>query len=171
MSTDFRATQMQARKYIRFVYAQELRRRAMSAKRHHYRIIARARAPVIQSQERSDMACSRAATRVKARATQARRDARVRALVPALPIFSAHLRGSRQMSARPRSCWWNRSQTHRTVRRATRLPPPSVPNRNGAHAHRNRIFLHRHHHIFVAGTLQARTATLETPRKSSDSQE
>jgi hypothetical protein len=171
MSTDFRATQMQARKYIRFVYAQELRTRAMSAKRHHYRIIARARAPVIHSRERSRMAWSRAATRAKARAMQAQRDARVGTLVPALPIFCAYLRGSRRMSARTRSCSVNRSQAHQTTRRATRLPPLSVSNRNGAHAHRNRIFLHRHHHIFVAGTLQARTATLETRCESSDSQE
>jgi hypothetical protein len=44
MSTDFRATQMQAAKYIRFISTQALRTRAMSAKRRHYRIIARARA-------------------------------------------------------------------------------------------------------------------------------
>ena len=40
MSTDFRATQMQAGKYIRFVSTQDLRTRAISAKRRHYRIIA-----------------------------------------------------------------------------------------------------------------------------------
>jgi hypothetical protein len=40
MITDFRATQMQAEKYIRFVSTQDLRTRAISAKRHHHRIIA-----------------------------------------------------------------------------------------------------------------------------------
>jgi hypothetical protein len=43
MSTDFRATQMQAGKYIRFVSTQALRARARKAKRRHYRIIARTR--------------------------------------------------------------------------------------------------------------------------------
>ena len=41
MSTDFRVTQMQARKYIRFDSTQELHTRVMSAKRRDYRIIAR----------------------------------------------------------------------------------------------------------------------------------
>jgi hypothetical protein len=45
MSANFRAPQMQARKYIRFDSTQELHLRAMSAKRRDYRIIARARVP------------------------------------------------------------------------------------------------------------------------------
>jgi hypothetical protein len=48
MSTDSRATQMQARKYIRFDSTQALHAGAMSAKRPHYRIIARAWALIVQ---------------------------------------------------------------------------------------------------------------------------
>ena len=47
MSTDFRATQMQAEKYIWFVSTQELRTRAMGAKRRHYRIIARTKGRIM----------------------------------------------------------------------------------------------------------------------------
>jgi hypothetical protein len=48
MSADSRATQMQARKYIRFDSTQELRTRAMSAESGDYRIIARTSSPIVQ---------------------------------------------------------------------------------------------------------------------------
>jgi hypothetical protein len=63
MSADFRAPQMQARKYIRFDSTQELQVRVMSAKRGDYRIIARARAP------------GRSSTRVLARSAWPRHNA------------------------------------------------------------------------------------------------
>jgi hypothetical protein len=44
-----------------------------------------------------------------------------------------------------------------------------VSNRNAAYSLRDRIFLHRHHHVFVVGTLQPRTTALETGPESSDS--
>ena len=95
MSADFRATQMQARKYIRFDSTQELRVCAMSVKRADYRIIARTQA--------SD----RSMTRGLAQHARLRPNpnawspspAHGAALVcmrnPALLIFSAYLQGSR----------------------------------------------------------------------------
>jgi hypothetical protein len=56
-----------------------------------------------------------------------------------------------------------------TTREATTLTATSVPNRNDAHAHRNRIFLRRHYQIFVAEALQSPISPHESRRQSSDS--
>ena len=160
---------MQAGKYIRFVSTQELRTHARRAKRRHYRIIARARAPIVQTRERLRRARSSAETRAPERMKQARRWRRLRTSIPALPIFCAYLRGSQWMSARTFSYSLSSPEPDRIVRQATPLPPASVSNRNGAHARRNRIFLHRHHHIFVVGALQTRASAHETRHESSDS--
>jgi hypothetical protein len=141
----------------------------MSAKRHDYRIIARARAPIIEWRQRWRTARRPAPTRAHAHAMQARSGARAPAPIPALPLFSAYFRGSMQSSARKSSYSRNCSQAPLTVRRAMRLAAAGVSNRNGARTHRNRIFLHRRHHIFVVGTLQTRATALETRRESSDS--
>jgi hypothetical protein len=169
MSTDFRVTQMQARKYIRFDSTQELHTRAMSAKRRDYRIIARARAPDRSSTRSLAQVRERATTRTPGRATHARSRAHTRMQTPALPIFPRHLRGSRRHERAQVLVVAQLVQARQTVRDAMRLDAASVSNRNDAHAHRNRIFLHRRHHIFVVETLQTRAHSLETRRESSDS--
>jgi hypothetical protein len=169
MSTDFRVTQMQARKYIRFDSTQELHTRVMSAKRRDYRIIARARAPDRSLTRSLAHVRGRATTRTPGRATHARSGARMRMQTPALPIFPWYLRGSRRHERAQVLVVAQLVQARQTVRGAMRLGAASVSNRNGAHAHRNRIFLHRRHHIFVVETLQTRARSLETRRESSDS--
>ncbi len=121
MSTHLRATQMHAGKYIRFDSTQELHTRLMSAKRRDYRIIARARAPIIEWRQRSRTARGPAPTRAHARATQARSGSRACAPIPALPMFSAYFRGSMRYSACRSLYSRNCSQAPLTVRRAMRL--------------------------------------------------
>jgi hypothetical protein len=169
MSTDFRVTQMQARKYIRFDSTQELHTRVMSAKRRDYRIIARARAPDRSLTRSFAHVRGRATTRTPGRATHARSGAHMRMQTPALPIFPWYLRGSRGHERAQVLVVAQLVQARQTVRGAMRLDAASVSNRNGAHAYRNRIFLHRRHHIFVVETLQTRARSLETRRESSDS--
>ena len=156
MSTDFRATQ-------------ELHTRVMSAKRRDYRIIARARAPDRSLTRSLAHVRGRATTRTPGRATHARSGAHMRMQTPALPIFPWYLRGSRRHERAQVLVVAQLVQARQTVRGAMRLDAASVSNRNGAHAHRNRIFLHRRHHIFVVETLQTRARSLETRRESSDS--
>ena len=160
MSTNFRATQMQARKYIRFDSTQELHTLVLSAERHDYRIIARARAP-----DRSSMrALARSAWPQHNSSGCARdpcgRPPRVRRHSPALSIFSRRLRGSTWLERAHVFVLTERFQAHKRVRRAMRWSSAGVSNRNAALACRNRIFLHRCHHIFVAETLRMRASTL-----------
>ena len=160
---------MQARKYIRFDSTQELHTRLMSAERCDYRIIARARAP-----DRSSMrALARGAwphhNASGCACDPSGRPARTREGSPALPIFSGRLRGSIRLERTHVFVPAERFQAHQTVRRAMRSPSAGVSNRNDALARRNRIFLHRCHHIFVVETLRTRASPPESRRESSDS--
>ena len=149
---------MHARKYIRFDSTQELHTRLMSAERCDYRIIARARAP-----NRSSMRALARGGWPHHNASGCARDpsgrpARTREGSPALPIFSGRLRGSIRLERTHVFVPAERLQAHQTVRRAMRSPSAGVSNRNDALARRNRIFLHRCHHIFVVETLRTRAS-------------
>ena len=160
---------MRERKYIRFDFTQALHMRATSAERRDYRIIARTRT--------SDPSLTRALARAVhsvatahafAREASAQQPTQVRS-IPDLPIYCASLRDSRLLVQEPSSRWRHCANTHATTREATAFAAMSVSNRNGAHAHRNRIFLGRHHHIFVAETLRSPTSPRESHPESSDS--
>jgi hypothetical protein len=160
---------MRGRKYIRFDSAQELHPRDAGDERHDYRIIARARAfDRSLTRERATNAAPRW-SQTHSRATHRRGGRCKRERVPALPIYSGRLQGSRavvrkQASPPPKPI----SGASKSVeeRRATAA---SVSIRNGARVDRNRIFLGSRHHIFVVETLQRRASPLNSPCDSSDS--
>src|SRR5271168_2997816 len=101
----------------------------------------------------------------------ARGRARLRAEIPSSTIFSTPLRGSTRLERGQvlvlveliSSC--SDSAVSKALCRSERIKSER------AHAARDRIFLHRRHHIFVVGTLQTRTHPLETRRESSDSRQ
>ena len=160
---------MRERKYIRFDFAQALHTRATSAERRDYRIIARTRTSDPSLTRALARAVRSVATaRAFAREASAQQPTQLRS-IPDFPIYCASLRDSRLPVQEPSSRWRNCANTHATTREATAFAATSVSNRNGAHAHRNRIFLGRYHHIFVAWTLQASTSPRESRRESSDS--
>jgi hypothetical protein len=156
-------------KYIRFDSTQERRTRATCAEYGHYRIIARTQA---SDRSLTRVLVQHAWPRHNASiwsATLARCAALMCVRIPALLIFSTCLQGStRRKFARLLICA-NQSQASQTLREAKRSPAASVSNRNGAHAGRNRIFLHRRYHIFVVGPLQTRAPAHESHCESSDS--
>jgi len=78
-------------------------------------------------------------------------------LYPDIPRFSKDLDQSRADGSRRLR---NSRQARKRVREATPSIAANVSNRNGAHAHRNRIFLRGRHRIFVAKTLQSPTLRL-----------
>jgi hypothetical protein len=81
-------------------------------------------------------------------------------LIPALPLFLSHLRGSRGMSSRKSPYPRNKPEATSDGVTSKRPADAGVSNRNAAHALCDRIFLYRRHHVFVASTLQPR------PRRS-----
>jgi hypothetical protein len=141
----------------------------MSAERSDYRIIARARAPDRSSRRTlAPNAWPLPNASEHARDTCAQQRS-MRGLIPALSIFSGGLR---------RSIWLVRAYVLVLAQpllsasdsaKGGRLRSASVPNRNGARARRNRIFLHRRHHIFVVQTLRTWALARESPRESRDS--
>ena len=169
MSTDFRATQMQAGKYIRFVSTQDLRTRAMSAKRRHHRIIARTRthnrslASVL-----SQGAWPNLGANSWARCAHTRRSAHADADLRSSLIFPTSPRIERHELAQVLVAR-NKPEAASDGVTSERLADAGVSTRNAAHSVRDRIFLHRRQHIFVVNTLEPRTTALETRRKSSDS--
>jgi hypothetical protein len=161
--------QMRERNYIRFDFTQALHARATTAERRDYRIIARTCA--------SDHSLTRAlAHDVHSDATpyaftreaSAQQPEQV-CSSPGLPIYIRRLRESWLLVQEQLVALTNWSRARKTTRKATALAARSVSNRNGAHADRNRIFLGRRHHIFVAETLQQPTSPRESRRESSDS--
>ena len=64
----------------------------------------------------------------------------------------------------------SRSEIRARAEEARSVTKTSVSNRNGAHVHRNRIFLRRRDQIFVDEMLQPSTSPRESLRESSDSQ-
>ena len=160
---------MRRRKYIRFDFTQALHTRATTAERRDYRIIARTCA--------SDHSLTRAlahdvhsvaAPYPFTREASAQQPEQV-CSGPGLPIYIRRLRGSQLLVQQQFVVLANWSHARKITGEATALAATSVSNRNGAHADRNRIFLGRHHHIFVAETLQPPTSPRESRRESSDS--
>ena len=160
---------MQARKYIRFHSTQELHTRAISAERRDYRIIARARAP------------DRSLTRALARGASPRQSAsacvrlacaqRARKLSQSLdfPIFSGRLQGSIRLARAHVLPFAEPISAASDDARSDALALCERIKSKRCIRCRNRIFLHRRHHIFVVETLRKRASALESRRESSDS--
>jgi hypothetical protein len=111
-----------------------------------------------------------ASERERMRAHKLARDRRRRqARVPVFPYFPRLSEDRYVLRARMSLCSRSRPRQHQTVRGAMRSAAASVSNRNGAPACRNRIFLHRHHHILVVETFRTRASARESRRESSDS--
>jgi hypothetical protein len=102
----------------------------------------RSRTPLTLSQLRACFAHEASAQR----RTQVR-------LILHLPIYSRHLRGSRLFVQKQSIARTEPRQARETMREATPFLATSVSNRNGEHAHRNRIFLRRRYQISVDETL------------------
>jgi hypothetical protein len=141
----------------------------MRAERGDYRIIARARAADRSSMRVTARIAQPITTRTHERAMRARGAVRVRSLILAAAIYSRLLRGERQHERTEVIVLAEAAQPGQPMPKAARSVAARVSNRNGANARRNRIFLHRRHHIFVVATLQTRADSLETRCESSDS--
>jgi len=141
----------------------------MSAEGSDYRIIARAWALDRTSRRTLAPNAGPLPDAIEQPRASTTRQRLIPGLIPALPMFSRYLQRSVRLARAHVFLLAQLVSSASDSGVGDRSRSASVSNRNGAHARRNRIFLHRRHHIFVVQTLRTWASARESLRESSES--